>query len=157
MNDPRTRFINLAVACCHCGDWTAIETGFSGLDEPLALDLAREVSERLAKHGQITGNLKPWAAALHHLPRPGWREAGQVLAEHLDAWATPRTARPADDGARRLRRLACRLIRARVPGRELLHQLDEANGTLSDPVSAEAIGRIAKWAAHAARKDAARA
>jgi hypothetical protein len=70
------------------------------------------------------------------LTRPGEREAAALFASHIDAWRTPPPARPADDSARRLRALACRLVRAGAPGRDLLRRLDEADVTLAAASSA---------------------
>ena len=150
MNDPRTSFINLAVACCHARDWPAIETGFAGLSEPLALELAAEITRRLEQHAQASGDWQPWAEAQHHLPRPGWREAGQLLGQHLDAWTAPKPARPTDDRRRRLARLAVQLVKARVPSLQVIARLDEANAVLSDPIPGDSVHEIALWAAGAA-------
>lgn len=155
--NPMTSFIGAASACCYARDFEALDIVFSKMPEAAAVRLGKMVSDRLFAHAARTGDWQTWAEALHHLPRPGQREAGAAFCAHLDAWSAPRPARPADDAARRLRRLACELVRAHVPGRQLLHRLDEANGTLSDPVSAEAIGRIATWAARTAKKEPARA
>lgn len=134
--------------------WDVVRGAFVHLDEPAAVALGKQIAAELFASGQRTGNLKPWAEAQHRLPRPGQREAAQELCRTLDAWRTPPPARPADDSGRRLRRLACQLVRAGTTGRELLRRLDEADATLPAPLSAEAVGRIAAWAAHTARKGA---
>lgn len=162
-DDPRGQFVGWLVAACHVAaiedqpgnpsaTWQTVGAAFAHFDETTALDLSNAVAERLFASGQRTGSFKAWAAALHHLPRRGQREAAQSFATRVDAWVV-RSPAAADVGLRRLRRLACDLIRAGTYGRELLRRLNEANATLASPISSAAIGNVALWAADVTKKE----
>lgn len=151
-DDAERAFVASALATIYAGNFEDLRDMFATTPDADAVRIGKLVSDRLFAHAARTGDFATWAEALHHLPRPGQREAAAEFCARLDAWRKPAPARPADDGARRLRGLACQLVRAGTPGRELLRRLDDANATLAAPMSAEQIENVAVWAAKVAKE-----
>jgi hypothetical protein len=137
------------VAAAYSRDEDALRFGLAGLVPSMRAPLAAAVADRLAELAREDGHWHTWAWALHLLT-PEWHaEAGRELWKRLERWATPQ-AEVRTDSRRELARLAMRLVRGGVPGREALRRLDEANATLAAPLSSDAVGDLVIWAARAA-------
>jgi len=130
----------------------ALAGAFADTDE----DAGVRIGAGLESAARISGDWRPWAAAWHFLPSPGRRAAAAELAQRLDAWCVQRRPQP-HTPRQRLARLALALLREGVAGRAALARLDEANATLDEPLTAEAVGQVLVWAGRVANEDRANA
>ena len=131
-------------------DDDALHDAFVGLPQGTADALVTRVSADLASAARVSGDYVPWAFAVNRLPWPHMRLPVAEFAQRIDAWTVQERPRP-DTPRRRVARLAMRLLRAGVGGRELLRQLDAANSSLDTPLAADVVGDVATWAANAVK------
>ena len=126
----------------------ALQAAFHGIEEAEGVRIAKAIGAGLEAVAEITGDRRAWAMAWHYMPSPGRRAAAADFAARLDAWSVQNQPKP-DTPRRKLAKFALKLLRAGTTGRELLRRLDEANATMTEPVSAEMVGEIAVWASRA--------
>jgi hypothetical protein len=144
----------VAVAASYAADGDELARAFRGLGDDNADALGRELLAGMEQAAKLTGDWRWWAFACNRIPWSHVRLAGRELGARLDAWAAePRRMRGAAP-RKALAKLALRLLRQGMGGRALLHRLDEANGTLSSPLPADAVGDVALWAAAAVNRGA---
>lgn len=124
----------------------ALQAAFEGIPEPEGVNIAKAIGEALEAVSQVTGDYRAWARAWHFMPSPGRRAVAAEFAARLDAWTVQHRPKP-ETPRRRLAKLALTLLRSGTTGRALLHRLDHANATLMEPLSTEAVGEVAVWAA----------
>lgn len=144
------RFVGLVSAVAVTRDGDALRACFADLSDEIAFALAREVAAFLERRAKETSDWKTWALALHHLPRPGRREAASLLAEKLAAGAP---ARPDDGSRRKLLRACFRLLERGVGARDLVAQMRDLNAAQDHPLSVADLDKLIVWAAKKHRSD----
>ena len=143
----------LALSAAHAADAAELARAFRGLSDDGAEALGRELLAALDTSARLTGDRVAWAFASNRIPWPHMRQAGREWQGRLEAEAAAAPRPVPGGGARRvLARLATRLLRRGVGGRELLNALDGANAGLPAPLAPEAVGDVAVWAAGAVNR-----
>jgi hypothetical protein len=140
-----------ALAAAFARDQDNLARAFRGLSDDGVANLGRELLQGLDLAARLSGDRTAWAFACNRIPWPYVRVGAAELQARIDAWTAP-AGRQAAPGRRQLARLAIRLLRAGEPGAKVLAQLDAANATLAAPITAEAVGDVARWAAAEVRR-----